>query len=389
MQRIKEKYDYRLSDIQYFLHQNPEIAFSEYRTTELICDTLKEIGCEIIDLGLSTGVVARINTGKSGKVIALRADIDGIQQREAVERPDKSVNIGVMHACGHDVHITSLLGAAMDLMDIKDELTGDVVFIFQPAEETIAGAKHLIAKGLFDKVHIDAMFGLHNDPDMECGKVGVKTGPLMAAKDDFCITVHGTGGHGGLPHLCIDPVLAGCSIVSSLQSVVSRNVNPEEAAVVSVCSVHGGEASNLIPNEMSLGGCARTFKNSVQELVIRRIREIAEGIAAGYGCEINMDHYATVPPLINEGQICNIAAQAAANTVGANNVICPSVNFASEDFSVYGKYLPTFFYFLGSGIPERKNAPWHSSYFMADPETALWGAALLRNSVIAAQKDLN
>ena len=385
MRDIKASYGACLAAIERELHRNPEVAFREFNTTRIVSDELRSIGFEIIEMELETGVVARLNTGKNGPVIGLRADIDGIEQQEAVDRPDKSVNDGVMHACGHDVHTVGLLGAAMALADARDSLSGDVVVIFQPAEETIAGARRLISRGLFEKAPLSALFGLHNTPDLMVGQIGLRRGTLMSAKDDFRIIVSGVGGHGAFPHLCIDPIVASCAIVEALQSIVSRNVSPQDTAVISVCSIHGGSASNLIPNEVYMTGNTRTFDTAVQEMVIRRLKETVANTAAAYGCTAEVEHNAAAPPLVNSDVLYDIARTAAGMTVAAEHIREVPVCFASEDFALYGEFVPAFFYFLGSGTEGGLNAPWHNARFQAHPDTAFWGAKLLVNSVLAAQ----
>lgn len=382
---IHEKFNERLAIIESKLHQNAEPSFREYLTTEIIKGELLKIGLELIDMGLETGVVARLRAKGNGPSIGLRADIDALKQQEKVDRPDRSINEGVMHACGHDVHATGLIGAAMALSDRKEELSGDVIFIFQPAEETIQGARKLIDNGLFEKARIDRMFGLHITPTMEVGKIGVKCGSLMAGKDDFHIKVHGLGGHGGIPDRCVDPIVASCGIVNALQTIVSRNVNPFDTAVVSICSIHGGTTDNLIVDEVVLTGSARTMRHETKKKVLDRIIDISGYCAQAYGCEVEFDHYASTPPLINDPEMTAIARVAACATVGADDVAEPAGCMASDDFSEYGQYVPSFFYFIGSGFPGKDNPSWHNACFRAAPGTALWGASILTNSVFAAQ----
>lgn len=386
MHTIKERFGERLLAIQSELHQNPETAMREYDTTARIRNEIIPLGYEIVELGMDTGVVARLNTGKPGPTIGLRADIDGIEQVERVDRPDRSRREGVMHACGHDIHTTGLLGAAMALADERERLTGDVVLVFQPAEETISGANALIRHGLLEKAPMDALFGLHNMPELTVGEIGLKPGVVMAAKDDFRILVRGRSGHGGLPHQCADPVVAACALVTALQTIVSRNVSPMETAVLSVCSIHGGTASNIIPDEVRLSGSIRTFSEDVQAFMIQRLKAVATQCAALYGCTAEVDHYASMLPLVNHEALYSIAEAAAAETVGSDHIRRPETNIASEDFAAYTRHLPCLFYFLGSGRRGAKNAGWHSALFQGDAEAAFYGAALLKNSVYQAQR---
>lgn len=382
---IKNQFGKTLADIESRLHQYPELSFQEYNTTKFIRDELRALGCEIIDLGMDTGVAARLNTGKTGPVIGLRADIDAIAQQEATGRQDASTIPGVMHACGHDVHTTALLGAAMVLSQKRDELKGDVVFVFQPAEENIQGAKAMIDHGLFEKAPMDMLFGLHNAPDLNSGTIGVKLGPLMAGKDEFRITVHGFGGHGGIPDKCIDPIVAASGIVNALQTIVSRNISPLDAAVVSVCSIHGGTADNLIVDAVELTGSVRSMTPSTRDTIMRRLSEIAINCAQAYGCTAYAGFYNSTPVLNNEKRSYEIALNAARETAGEAQIVEPAMRLASEDFAEYAGYTHTFFYFLGSGISGRQNALWHSAQFRACPDTAIWGASLYYNSVVQAQ----
>jgi amidohydrolase len=274
----------------------------------------------------------------------------------------------------------------MALADLRDTLTGDVIVIFQPAEETTAGARLLISHGLFDHAPMAALFGLHNTPEITVGRVGLKQGTLMAAKNDFRISVHGKGGHGALPQLCTDPIIAACAVVGALQSVISRNISPQATAVVSVCSIHGGCANNLTPDQICMAGSARTFDEKTQAKIIRRIEEITHNTAAAYGCTANIEFYASTPPLVNSDALYDTAKIAADRTVTPENVLESPINFASEDFALYGAYVPSFFYFLGSGVPNKENASWHSAFYQADSDTVFWGAELLKNSVLEAQQ---
>lgn len=388
MREIQSRYGSLLKAFEQALHRRPELAFAEAETTVRIKEALLPLGMELIDLSMETGVVARLCGACPGPTVGLRADIDGIQQQEAVDRPDRSQVDGLMHACGHDVHAASLLGAAMALAELRERIHGNVVFIFQPAEETIAGANEMIRHGLLEKTRLDALFGLHNQPDLTIGQVGLKHGTLMAAKDDFAVSVRGRGGHGGLPERCVDPIVAACGMVGALQTVVSRNVSPRDAAALSVCSIHGGEASNLVPDEVRFTGCVRSFDVAVQARIMDRIREIVSGCAKAYGCAAELDHYATMRPLVNDEALYDIAEQAALRTVGREGLREPETSIASEDFAAYGPLVKSFYYFLGSGFPGRDNASWHSAHFAAHPDTAYYGAALLKNAALCALERL-
>lgn len=367
------------------LHRRPEVSFAEHETTQLIREELTALGIPAVGLGLDTGVVARLAARGDGAVVGLRADIDALPLTEAAGRPDRSENAGVMHACGHDVHAAALLGAARLLSACRGRLQADVVFVFQPAEEVLLGAASLIAHGLFEKAPMDLLFGLHNAPWLAAGTVGVHTGALMSAKDDFTITVRGRGGHGGMPEQCADPIVAACGVMTALQTVVSRNVSAFDAAVVSVCSIHGGTADNLIVDEVTMTGSVRTMSESVRKTVLMRLSTIVRDVSSAYGCRGGLSAVHKAPALVNGEETAKLARFAAQKTVGAAGVADVAPCMASEDFAVYGARVPSFFYFLGCGAPGAENAPWHSARFAAAPGTAALGAELLKNSVLAAQ----
>ncbi len=368
------------------LHSRPELGLQEYETTSLVCEVLDSLGIERVELGLTTGAVGVLRTGKNGPVIGLRADIDALSQQEETNRPDRSKKDGVMHACGHDVHTAGLLGAAIALAAIKEELSGDVVFVFQPAEETLAGARLLLEAGLFEKVPVSCMFGLHNSPHIDVGTVGVREGHLMAAKDMFRARMIGRGGHSSAPQKNIDPILAAAAAVQGIHTIVSRNVGPLSSAVVNVSYLSGGSEADLIVNDAVFGGTIRTHEEGVRARVLERLKEMTRSIAQAYGCKAEFTHTSVTSAVINPSLLLPAAQRAAAVTVGEGNIVTPPVNMASEDFALYGECVPSFFYFLGSGTPGARNYSWHNPRFCAHEETPLYGAALLANSVFAAQE---
>jgi len=385
MLHISESEENELKDIKRYLHQHPEISMKEYKTTEFLKEKLISLGIELQDMGMDTGVVGILRTGKSGPMVGLRADIDAIKCHEMADVKDKSLIEGLMHACGHDFHTTALLGAAKVLSNMKDELSGDVVFIFQPAEETTSGAEELIKHGLFDKVKIDYIFGLHNRPEIETGKVAVKKGSLMAAKDNFTIVLRGVGGHGGMPHLTIDPIVCGASIINSVQTIVSRNVDPLDAVVVSICSIHGGTPENLIVDEIVMTGSIRALSDKGRDTAKERLAAIIENTALSYGCKASLSYDGDVPLLHNSEKMYHLACGAAKRAMGEESVVSTEPCLGSEDFAVYSKYVPTFFYWLGVG-KEEGSAPWHNTYFATDDNALKYGALLMAESVIVAQE---
>ena len=388
LENVRSQFGGAITELAQKLHSRPELALQEYETTKLICAVLDDLGIERVGLGLTTGAVGRLRTGKNGPIIGLRADIDALSQQEECDRPDRSQIDGVMHACGHDVHTAGLLGAAMALSAIKEELSGDVVFVFQPAEETLAGARLLINAGLFKKTPVSCMFGLHNSPHIDAGAVGIREGHLMAAKDMFRALMIGRGGHSSAPQKNIDPILAAAAAVQGIHTIVSRNVGPLSSAVVNVSYLSGGSEADLIVNDAVFGGTIRTHEEGVRARVLERLEEITRSTAQAYGCKAEFTHTPVTPAVINPSLLVPVAQRAAGVTVGEGNIVTPPVNMASEDFALYGECVPSFFYFLGSGTPGARNHSWHNPRFSAHEKTPLYGATLLANSVFAAQEML-
>lgn len=371
------------------LHSHPELSREETRTTQHILSVLQSLpGVEILDIGAKTGAVARL-AGGDGPAVALRADIDAIPQHEDVDRPDHSVVEGKMHACGHDIHTVSLLGAAMALSKASRELHGDVYFVFQPAEESLSGARYLVEEcHLFDVIHPRAMFGLHNYPEFPVGTVGVKEGKLMSFKDVFEMRFIGRSGHSSMPQKNIDPIVAAAAFIQSVQTITSRNVGPLEAAVVSICQVHAGTPRNLVVDDVLLSGNIRTLDEAVRERVLQHFQQIAHGTAEAYECQLQLDMHPIVPGVNNPHDMYEIALSAAKASLGEEAIAVPPVNLASEDFSIYAQHVPAFFYFLGSGAPGRPLYSWHNAHFYPDERTPVYGAALLAQSVLSAQAAL-
>ena len=385
--RINTAYGGRIRALASQLHRHPELGFQEYDTTALIKREAAALGVEPLELGLETGFVGLIHGG-DGAGIALRADIDAIRQTEEAQRPDRSETQGLMHGCGHDTHCAGLLGAAMYLSEHREQLSGDVLLIFQPAEELLGGAKYLLDHGLWERFWPAEVMGLHNLPQLPVGTVGLRSGPLMAYKDGFQIRYLGRSGHTSTPQKNVDPTVAIAALVMALQTVVSRNVGPLEQAVVTVCSISSGQPFTTTVDDAVITGNIRTLDPEVRRRVLERVRAIAEFTASAYGCVPETDIHQITAGVINSEALLPTARAAAEAVFGAENVALPSVNLASEDFSLLSQGKEAFFYFLGSGIPGEQPVLWHNPCFHAHPDTPVYGAALLAQSVLEAQRRL-
>ena len=341
-----------LTEIRRDLHAHPETAFEEVRTADIVADKLQSWGIEIHRGLARTGVVGTLKAGLANRAIGLRADMDALDLIELNEFGHKSRHEGKMHGCGHDGHTVMLLGAAKYLAENRN-FDGTVHFIFQPAEENVAGGKVMIDDGLFEKFPVESVYGMHNMPGLEVGKIAVRVGPMMASADMFTIKVRGTGAHGAYPHKGIDTVLVASEMVMALQSIVARNVDPLEPAVISVTMFQSGHTTNVIPEHALLGGTVRAFRPEVQDLLERRMNEVLQGIARAHGAEVELDYQRRYPPTINTADETEVAAAAAALVVGADNVvhnITPSMG--AEDFAWMLRERPGSYVWIGNGAGE-------------------------------------
>jgi amidohydrolase len=341
-----------LSEIRRDIHVHPELGFTEVRTGDLVARKLAEYGCEVHRGLATTGVVGTIRRGNSLRAIGLRADMDCLPMQELNEFPHRSRHDGQMHACGHDGHTTMLLGAARYLA-LTRNFEGTVHFIFQPGEEGYGGGRVMVEEGLFDKFPCDAVFAMHNKPGIPVGHMATRGGPMLAATDRFDIRVKARGGHAAYPHLGTDPFVIGAHIVLALQTIPSRNVDPVEAALISIGFMRGGSAYNVIPDEVHIGGTVRTFRPGVQDLVERRIGEVARGAAALHGAGAELDYRRGYPPTINHAAEASFAADVAAEICGEAQVernVAPSLG--GEDFSYMLLARPGAMVWLGNGPGE-------------------------------------
>ncbi len=337
------------------IHAHPETAFEEHHTSDLVAKRLAEFGIEVHRGLAGTGVVGTLKGagGGNGRAIALRADMDALHIHEKNGFAHASKNPGKMHACGHDGHTTMLLGAARYLAETRN-FSGTVHFVFQPAEENEGGGRVMVEQGLFEKFPVEGVYGMHNMPGVEPGKICVRAGPMMAAYDVFELVILGRGAHGAMPHQGIDPVVTAAQVVTALQTIASRNIDPLDSVVVSVTQVHGGDTWNVIPDEVVLRGTTRSFRPEVQRSIEPSIRRIAGGIAQAHGAQLaSMKYEMRYPPTVNTAAETERAARAAAAVVGADNVVRdPTPCMGAEDFAFMLQARPGSYVWIGNGSAE-------------------------------------
>jgi hippurate hydrolase len=366
------------------LHKYPELAYHEHRTSEFVAEKLAQMGITVHRGYGGTGVVGVLKTG-DGPNIGLRADMDALPITEETQAPYRSANAGVMHACGHDGHTTMLLAAAEYLAKTK-RFCGTVTFIFQPAEECEAGAHRMIEDGLFADHPVDEVYALHNWPGFAPGEFSVRPGAQMAGFDTFDIVVTGRGGHAAMPHECSDSILAAGQLVDALQSVVSRTVDPQSPAVLSVTQIHAGDAYNVLPETARLGGCTRFFDKDVKRTLERRIGEICAGIGTQHDMDITLNYKTVYPPTIN-----HLASQqkafAAASLIAGESAVHSDHNpsMASEDFAFMLEQVPGAYLWIGNGAVSEFGAL-HSPHFDFNDAILPIGARFFASLVEAANR---
>ena len=364
------------------IHANPELLFDVNRTANLVEARLQAAGCDEVHSGIGkTGVVGIIRgrTNNSGKVIGLRADMDALPIHETTNLPYSSRSEGKMHACGHDGHTTMLLGAAQVLAESRN-FDGTVVVIFQPAEEGASGAKAMIEDGLFTRFGIQEVYGMHNAPGVPVGQFRLRAGSAMSAADRFEVTVEGRGGHAARPHQAVDPVMAATQIINALQTIVSRGVDPLSMAVVSVCAIHGGDAFNVIPQDVMFRGTVRTLDPQVQDTCEQRLREVVENTARSCGATARVMYNRDVPSTYNDPDRALSAGDAAAAVVGEEHVdrdMPPALG--SEDFSYMLQERPGAFVFMGNGDSAGLHHPMYNFNDEAIPYGVSYWQALVEN----------
>ncbi|SCC03471.1 M20 aminoacylase family protein [Gilliamella intestini] len=357
---------------RHHIHAHPETAFEEVKTTQFIIEKLQSFGItELYTDFAPTGVVGIIKGNCDGRWIALRADIDALDIIESNNIDYCSTISGKMHGCGHDGHTAMLLGTAKYLSEHRD-FAGTVVVIFQPAEENEGGARVMVENGLFERFPIEAVYGIHNQPNMELNHFYINHGPMMASYDVFEIKITGVGAHAAAPHLGKDTILTATQIVNGLQSIVSRNADPLSSLVVSVTQIHSGDTWNVLPQEAVIRGTVRTFSAQVQDMAENRIKQIATGIATTFGAKAKVDYQRRYPATINYAKQADIAIAAAKQVVGQDNLIIdPLPSMGSEDFAFMLQKIPGVYVWLGAG----KGANLHNPAFNFNDEVLTTGVS--------------
>jgi amidohydrolase len=365
-------------EIRRDLHQNPELGLEEHRTAGQVQARLDELGIEHVDGLAQTGILGHIQGKANGPVVALRADLDALPLQDAKEVSYKSQVPGKMHACGHDVHTSILLGAARILKGMESDLAGTVKLIFQPAEETVGGARMLIEEGVLDNPKVAAIFGLHVDPGRPVGTFGLHYGQRNASSDNLDIVIHGRAGHGAYPASAVDAIVAAAQVITAVQTVVSRNVDARDSAVVSFGIIRGGTQGNILADRVELSGTVRTLDPHIRKLVLQRIRETAEGVASALGGSAEVRIEPSYDPLINDNSMVEIVRANAMDLSGEARVeVFPKPNMGVEDFGYYVSHVPGAFFSIGVRNEDKGIVnPVHHVLFDADEEALAYGAAI-------------
>ncbi len=368
---LTNKYLPRVMELRKELHKIPELGFQEFKTAEVIKNELERIGIPFKSEVATTGVVGLIEGGKPGKTILLRADIDGLPLEEESKCEFKSEIKGNMHACGHDGHTASLLGVAMILNELKEELEGNVKLVFQPAEEAPGGAKPMIDEGVLENPKVDAAIGCHILPSEKAGTILTREGIMMAHPTAFDIIIKGKGGHGARPEDTIDPVIIGCQVVTNFQNIRSRGISTLKPAVISCCSIKAGDACNVIPDTLSIKGTIRTFDGELMEEILKRMDDMLKGITSAYGAEYEFIPVRMYPELRNDSELFKFSKEILTKIFGEEKIkVLEDPMMGAEDFSYFGKCVPANFFFVGVGdeqeeietIPHHPKFNWNEKH---------------------------
>jgi amidohydrolase len=359
-------------------HQHPELAFAEHRSAKIIAETLEEMGLSVQTAIAETGVVGTLKGGRPGPTLLIRFDMDALPIVEETGAAYASRQEGVMHACGHDGHMAIGLGVAQILSSKYQELPGTIVFIFQPAEEGQGGAERMIAEGILDDLGASRSLGLHIWNEKPLHWLGIAPGPVMAGSERFDIMIHGRGGHGALPHLARDPILAASQLITACQSITSRSLDPLESGVVSFTVVQAGETWNVIPSSVRLEGTIRTFSEASRLIIIERMKDISIGICSAAGCQVELEFERITPPLVNETETTALAAEVAQQLFPEFEIDREHRVMGSEDMAFFMQEVPGCYLFIGSSNSARNlDAPHHNPLFDFDEKVLPIAAGLV------------
>ncbi|PWB53020.1 MAG: amidohydrolase [Anaerolineales bacterium] len=365
-------------------HQHPELGLKEVRTASIIARELSNLSLEVHNGVGQTGVVSLIEGKAAGPVVLLRFDMDALPIQEQTGAEYASLTPGVMHACGHDGHVAIGLTVARLLNEHRHEFSGTVKLVFQPGEEGLGGAEKMIADGVLVDPKPDIALSLHVWNEKPVGWVGIVPGPVMAAADTFSVKITGKGGHGAGPHLTVDPIVAAAQVVSALQSIISRNVNPLKTAVVTVASIHAGEAFNVIPAEIEMKGTLRTFETEVRDMLIKRFQEVVNNVSLAMGCQADIEIQSITPAVVNDPEITNRVQQVAQGLLPKDLLDFQTTTMGAEDMAFILQEIPGCYFFIGSANPGRHlDAPHHNSRFDFDESILPKAAGLMVASALA------
>ncbi len=374
------------------IHENPELGNREFETAKRVAEHLQTLGFDVKTGVAHTGVVGLLTGGKPGATIAVRADMDALPVTEDTDFPFKStkrttyndMDVGVMHACGHDIHTSVLMGVASVLADLREDIPGKVMFVFQPAEEGAppgeeGGADLMLEEGLFDELRPEAVFGLHTTPEIPAGKMGYAIGPALAAADSFELTIEGRQTHGAAPHLGVDPIVMASQVVMAFQTIRSRTLDPVQPSVVTVGMIHGGERQNIIPQQVRMQGTVRTYDSDVQDTIERRMEEILKGITNAGGGSFTFQYRRGVPATINDPKLARAMVPTMKAVLGDENVVETPPFMGAEDFAHYANEVPGLFLWLGVVKEGTVSGPLHSPTFRADDSAVAVGMRVMSN----------
>jgi amidohydrolase len=359
------------------IHMNPELGFEEVETSKLVAGYLEKFGLRVKTGMAKTGVIGLLKGDKPGKTVAIRADMDALPMEEANQVPYRSKVKGKMHACGHDAHVTILLGVARLFSSMGNQVRGNIKWVFQPAEEGGGGGRVLTEEGVLENPKVDAIFGAHLFPDLKIGKVGIHEREGLAATDRFVIKMIGRGAHGAYPHLSKDPILAAGHLITQVHSIVSRSINPLDSAVITIGKVSGGTAFNIIPDETEILGTVRSLNQKVREELKSRMEQVTQGVAKSFGVDFHFDFQYGYPALVNDPEMSRLVAVACGKGIGKENVEFIRPSMGGEDFSYYLEKVPGSFFRLGCRNEEKGIVnPFHSSRFDIDEDVLPFGVEM-------------